>query len=311
MYKQKKYLYKKATFLYYLVKGGEYMTDYGITLLPKLFEVTSVISAFRSKDDLSGNENVIESLPFHEFVYVEKGSINILVDGELFSLSPGCLIFYPPNSFRSIVTSRDAVLSIVCFESSSPLLSDFRGQIIRLSDSQYNLLSEIISLGESILTSAEVKFGMVAKQSVSPHAFHRFAGLIELFLLDLHESVTKAPDLPEKVTNSFDDQFIFLTEYLKNHLSENLSLSEISRECNTSISGLHRLCKKQCGTSPLSLYISLKIARSKQLISETDMNFSEISDSLGFSSIHYFSKLFKLKTGMTPSEYAKTRNERN
>ena len=285
------------------------MSDYAITELPKLFEVTSVISAFRSKNDLAESENIIDNYPFHQFVYVESGIVNILVDGELFSLSSGNLIFYPPNSFRSIVASRDAVLCIVCFESPSALLSDFRGRIISLSEAHHKQLSEIIFLGEAILTSETppgIKCGMTAKHSASPHSFHRFAAIVELFLLNLHENITKTPNAHEKTSAAFDERFLFLTEYLKSHLSEALSLDKISRDCNMSISGLHRLCKRQCGTSPLSLFISLKIARAKQLISETDMNFSEISDALGFSSIHYFSKLFKSKTGMTPSEYAKS-----
>jgi len=33
-------------------------------------------------------------------------------------------------------------------------------------------------------------------------------------------------------------------------------------------------------------------------------NFTEISDILGYTSIHYFSQAFKKATGMTPSEYA-------
>ena len=285
------------------------MPDYGITHIPKLFDVTSIISAFRSQNDLSGSENISETLPFQEFVYVESGDINILVDGELFSLSEGCLIFYPPNSIRSIVTSRNAVLSIVCFESQSELLPDFYGRIIKLCDAQHQLLSEIISLGENLLTEeipSQYKCGMLATLAASPHALHRFGSLTELFLVDLHESLTKTSDSSENVANTFDNRFVFLTDYLKLHISENLSLEEMSIACKTSISGLHRLCKKECGTSPISLFISLKIARAKQLVSEKNMNFTEISENLGFSSIHYFSKLFKSKTGMTPSEYKNT-----
>ena len=36
---------------------------------------------------------------------------------------------------------------------------------------------------------------------------------------------------------------------------------------------------------------------------ENEKNFTQISDELGFSSIHYFSRLFKKKTGMTLTEY--------
>jgi YesN/AraC family two-component response regulator len=49
----------------------------------------------------------------------------------------------------------------------------------------------------------------------------------------------------------------------------------------------------------------LKIKEAKRLIREGQMNFTEISEFLGFSSIHYFSKLFKKPTGKSPSEYAK------
>ena len=34
------------------------------------------------------------------------------------------------------------------------------------------------------------------------------------------------------------------------------------------------------------------------------MNFTQISEKLGYTSIHYFSRQFKKVTGMTPSEYA-------
>lgn len=285
------------------------MSNYGITHLPKLFEVTSIISSFRNERNLTGSENIIETLPFHEFVYAENGDINILLDGEIFSLSAGCLIFYPPNSFRSIVTSRDAVLDVVCFESPSSLLSDFYGRIIRLNEPQRQLLSEIITLGKTLFTSKtpeKYTCGMVARETASPYSLQHFGALVEFFLLNLHESILTAPHVSAKIANTLDRRFALLIEHLKAHLSESVSLEEMSIACKTSISGLHRLCKKQCGTSPVSLFISLKIARAKQLISETDMNFSEVSDFLGFSSIHYFSKLFKSKTGVTPSEYKKS-----
>jgi YesN/AraC family two-component response regulator len=48
----------------------------------------------------------------------------------------------------------------------------------------------------------------------------------------------------------------------------------------------------------------MKIDRAKEMIREKKYNFSEISERLSFSSIHYFSRRFKLITGMTPSEYA-------
>ena len=48
----------------------------------------------------------------------------------------------------------------------------------------------------------------------------------------------------------------------------------------------------------------MKVEAAKQMIRDEQMNFTQISESLGYSSIHYFSRQFKKMTGMTPSEYA-------
>ena len=48
----------------------------------------------------------------------------------------------------------------------------------------------------------------------------------------------------------------------------------------------------------------MKVEFAKQLIRENQLNFTQISDFLGYSSIHYFSRQFKKVTGMTPSEYS-------
>ena len=59
----------------------------------------------------------------------------------------------------------------------------------------------------------------------------------------------------------------------------------------------------------IDYFILLKIDRAKKLITETELSFTEISDSLGFSSSAYFSRTFKKKTGLTPSEYLRKINK--
>lgn len=54
----------------------------------------------------------------------------------------------------------------------------------------------------------------------------------------------------------------------------------------------------------IEFFTRMKIDFAKQLIRENDMNFTQISDFLGYSSIHYFSRQFKKLSGMTPTEYA-------
>ena len=56
----------------------------------------------------------------------------------------------------------------------------------------------------------------------------------------------------------------------------------------------------------LSDYIAdLKLEEAKYMLSQTADGISNIASLLGYSNFSYFSKMFRKKTGMTPSEYRK------
>jgi transcriptional regulator GlxA family with amidase domain len=57
------------------------------------------------------------------------------------------------------------------------------------------------------------------------------------------------------------------------------------------------------GVAPHKYFMELKIMRAKELLLATDKSIKEISFELGFQSIHYFSRIFKNKTGVSPSEF--------
>ena len=56
----------------------------------------------------------------------------------------------------------------------------------------------------------------------------------------------------------------------------------------------------------MDYYTHLKIERAKILIKEGELSISDIAELLGYASIHYFSRVFKLKVGMSPTEYKKS-----
>lgn len=94
--------------------------------------------------------------------------------------------------------------------------------------------------------------------------------------------------------------------YLKEHIYGKISLDRLVEEFRFSKTHLSHVFKSCCGKTILTHYNDLKIEEAKRLILDTDLNLSQISDLLEFSSIHYFSRLFKKKTGMMPSEYRQT-----
>ncbi|MBE6911333.1 MAG: helix-turn-helix transcriptional regulator [Ruminococcaceae bacterium] len=292
------------------------MYKFASTDIPEFITVKSIISLSQTTRD--GNENIKdgEVHTFWEFLCLEKGEINILVDGEIYHLVAGQLIMYAPHSFHSVVASKEAILNIVCFATDSEAMSIFKGKIINLNEQQLDELAHLITFGKHLFAPALQDVydrGMVSKENIKAYQLQRISNLLELFLLNLYEKETE-DDLPIDVSsiniaNYQNDQFRKLTEYLKSKIEENLTLEQISADCSISIPNLHRLCRKQCGCGPITYFISLKIGTAKKLIRQTSLNFTQISARLGFSSLNYFSKLFKARTGMTPSEYAKSNYE--
>ena len=92
---------------------------------------------------------------------------------------------------------------------------------------------------------------------------------------------------------------------IRENFDGNLSLEEIAAKLNVGYSWFRKVFSKYTGMSPGGYMIQLKIDKARQLLSQTEKPIKEISFELNFSSVYYFSTLFKKKTGMSPESYRK------
>ncbi len=84
-----------------------------------------------------------------------------------------------------------------------------------------------------------------------------------------------------------------------------LTNARLAYECNISEVYFRKLFTKHFGISPKQFIIDLRIQRAKQLLSEGVLSVAAISEQCGFSNPYHFCRLFKQRTGITPSEYRK------
>jgi AraC-like DNA-binding protein len=95
-------------------------------------------------------------------------------------------------------------------------------------------------------------------------------------------------------------------QYISTHIREKLSVPLVARQVDVSPSYLTALFHKNLQISPGEYIRRIKLQESKQMIRENSMNFTEIAQALQYSTVHHFSRQFKEKFGLTPSEYAKS-----
>ncbi len=96
-----------------------------------------------------------------------------------------------------------------------------------------------------------------------------------------------------------------ILRYIQAHFTEqSCSLGELAEEFNLSQSYLTRLIKQETGKA-FSEYLSqLRIECAIDLMARyPDMKMVEIAERTGFASQHYFSRVFKEKTGFPPADY--------
>ena len=92
-------------------------------------------------------------------------------------------------------------------------------------------------------------------------------------------------------------------EYIKNHLSEKLTLADVAAVFNFSPNSLSQLCGKYGDSGFVEYITETRIAAAKEMLEQGDLKVYEIAEKLGYESAFYFSKVFKKVTGLSPREY--------
>lgn len=112
----------------------------------------------------------------------------------------------------------------------------------------------------------------------------------------------------EPQTISANRQCAAVRRYIDLHFKESLTLEQLAEEAHMNKYYLSHAFKREYGISPINYMISRRIEESKYLLAETDLSMSQISQLLGFSSLSYFSQVFRRTQSISPKEYRQGTN---
>lgn len=253
---------------------------------------------------------------FWEFLYVDKGEIEVMADTNIHRLKQGTIIFHKPNEFHSFYAYHGTApnLIIMTFACRSKAMKYFENKVLSLQDEERNLLAQIIKEGTHAFTFP-FEYPLERKSTQLIGSEQLVKNYLETFLIRLlrkgassdHSTPLSTP-AKEKTENDITNAMI---TFLKERIHTKVSIEEISEATHIAKTRLKDLFKKKTGSSIMEYFVQMKIENAKLAIREGEYNFTEISQMLGFSNVHYFSKTFKRITNMSPSEYAKSAQARS
>lgn len=87
------------------------------------------------------------------------------------------------------------------------------------------------------------------------------------------------------------------------NIGTNLPQQEIAKNIGMGYSLYRKKFKEYTGVSPAQYQIQLRINKAKDLLTITDQSLKTIANTLGFDIPDYFYRLFRQKTGFTPTEF--------
>ena len=250
---------------------------------------------------------------FWEMVYVDRGEISAVEENTGYLVQQGELIFHKPNAFHTLASSPKEPhnILVVTFATQSPAMDFFKNKVFTLNHKQKKILSLILEEMRNALTSGTLDNKKGYNGQICDIASYQLGiAHLEHLLIELlrDNSVIERNENERKIARKNIENA--LVDSIKNHLQENIynniQLQEICSHYNLSKSYICEAFHKETGRSVIDYYIDLKIKEAKYLIRKGSLNFTQISEKLGYASIHHFSRSFKTKTGMSPSTYEKS-----
>jgi AraC-like DNA-binding protein len=104
---------------------------------------------------------------------------------------------------------------------------------------------------------------------------------------------------------SHSEQLVQKAKFLmEENIYGDINLSGICEALGLSPSHLNQVFKSYTSMTPYQYFISIKIHRAKELLERGDCPIKEVAFRLGFRDEYYFSRLFKSKTGVSPSRWS-------
>jgi AraC family transcriptional regulator len=130
-------------------------------------------------------------------------------------------------------------------------------------------------------------------QAVAIHLARKYAELIKA-------PRSGSPSLPGY-------KLIQITDWMREHISEDPSLEQLAALAGLSKFHFHRLFKKAVGESPSHHHLNMRMHEAKRLLRETKQSIVEVALDLGYANPSHFAQIFRRETGLSPSDYRQQR----
>lgn len=229
-----------------------------------------------------------------ELTYVDKGRLHSVADGVEYLLQQGEMMLYGANQWHMQYADDDVAVSFltVTFDMECGDVSPLLNRKFSVSAQETALLQKMTAeQAQAECCSGDMIVCLLGQMLIR-------------VLRTAQSAVAQRLQTPAAV-NAENEIINNSLSYIAEHVRQKLSVGMVAQEVGVSASHLTALFHRCLQIAPGEYIRRTKLEESKLLIKEGRMNFTQIAAALNYSTVHHFSRQFKEKFGLTPSEYAK------
>lgn len=257
----------------------------------------------------------------HVFTYIASGTGDFIIDGNRYSLGEGNVIVLPPYKTHIIISQGEEPLVqyIIHFDFfETPERVKLMHQRASMNPAEHMIPEEEKVLKESVLI-AEIP---EAERNDVRRTFHELfrefeerrigremmlkAGCIQLLTRTLRAYMVddkKLPNLKVHQTKSWMHVENTIRYINTCDMKSDLNNDTIAEAIGVSPNYLTKVFQEYLGMSLHKYIVSMRVEKAHKLLLTGKVNITEAAEGAGFSGIHVFSKTFKSRFGITPSEF--------
>jgi AraC-like DNA-binding protein/mannose-6-phosphate isomerase-like protein (cupin superfamily) len=243
---------------------------------------------------------------FFEIHYIVHGNLHWWVEQQDYPLGPGMLLVIRPDELHG---AQNAVLDPcehywIQIDLRTP--KNLPGLQLKESREICELLATRQARrycgGEPIRDTLE----KLVEEHRHPEPFSKLLArsLLHQFLIQVSRAVPLEDATQQAAATTARDIWRAVS-VIREKLEDPPSVAELSALLGMSENTLRREFRRKTGLTPLEFVTSMRIKKAKAMLCETDMDITEISSHLGFSTSQYFATVFSKTTGLTPRDYRK------
>ncbi len=231
----------------------------------------------------------------YHILYIERGVCHLEIDGKETKVGAGGVVFFRPYERQcyKFYAEERSVSHYIHFTGGG--CQDILTKL-GIADMR------VFNMGVSVKYE-EISSRMIREYSLKPLHWETFTAGCLYQLLSL--IARKYALRHASISREDESRINRACRKIYGNLRYPPTISELSADSGLSLSRFSHLFKKIIGKAPGEFIISLKIDRATEMLENSEFSISEISDLLGFSDPHYFSRLFKIHVGISPREFRK------